>query len=146
MEQNTESTVSKYNHRILMVSRERWVQELDKILTADHPSIGLDFLARTRLLNFMLPELAAQVGYDQDSPYHELTLWEHTLSTVDQAPNDMTLRWAALLHDIGKPAARTANKNGYSNYIKHDMIGAELAAGIAQRLKFSNERRMLSLT
>jgi putative nucleotidyltransferase with HDIG domain len=140
IDQLTESTAKKWSYRILHVSRERWVQEMDKLLITDQPSVGLDFMARTRLLNYMIPELAIQVEYDQDSPYHELTLWEHTLSTVDKAPLDIDLRWSALLHDVGKPYVRTSNKRGYSNYIHHDMVGAELALAIGRYLKWSNDR------
>lgn len=134
-------TMRKHAQKIMMVSRERWVQEMDKLLMSEAPEKGLQVLADSYLLKFMFPELWLQVGYDQDSPYHELTLWEHTLSTVKLAPNDVNMRWSALLHDIGKPFTRVANKNGYSNYIMHDMVGSYLAEGIAARLKWPNERR-----
>jgi len=123
-----------------MVSRERWMLELDKLLLTEKPAIGLNFLARTRLLNFMLPELALQVGYDQNNPHHALPLWEHTLAVVDATPADINLRWAALLHDIGKPFMRT-EKPDRSNYIKHDLLDAELVTRIALYLKWSNDRR-----
>lgn len=77
VESNTEGWAAKNAHKILEVSRERWVIEMDKLLMTPQPSVGLDVLARTRLLNFMFPELSLQVGYDQNSPYHDLTLWEH---------------------------------------------------------------------
>lgn len=131
----------KHAQKILMVSRERWVQELDKLLMSDNPSKGLNVLAQSWVLKYMIPELWLQVGYDQDSPYHALTLWEHTTSTVDKSPNDVDMRWAALLHDIGKPFVRTKNNKGYSNYLMHDLVGAELVEGIALRLKWSNNRR-----
>jgi putative nucleotidyltransferase with HDIG domain len=140
IDQLAESTAGKCANKILEVSRERWVAEMDKLLVTDKPSIGLDFLARTRLLNFMIPQLAVQVGYDQNSHYHDLTLWDHTLATVDTAPNDVDLRWAALLHDVGKPAMRTENKAGHSNYIMHDLLGAEIAKAIGLYLKWSNAR------
>lgn len=133
-------TMRKHAQKIMMVSRERWVQEMDKMLMSQSPRKGLQVLADTYLLKFMIPELWLQVGYDQDSPYHELTLWEHTLSTVELAPQNVDLRWAALLHDVGKPFTRTANKNGYSNYIMHDVVGAYIAEGISARLKWSRER------
>lgn len=139
VEANTEAQAGKMAHRILMVSRERWVLELDKLLMTEKPSIGLNFLARTRLLNFMIPELALQVGYDQNNPHHALTLWDHTLAVVDGTPAEMNLRWAALLHDIGKPFVRT-EKPDRSNYIKHDLLGAEMVSRIALHLKWSNDR------
>lgn len=134
-------TMRKHSQKILMVSRERWVQEMDKLLTSDNPQRGLKVLADSYLLKFMLPELWLQVGYDQDSPYHALTLWEHTVSTVCKSPNETDLRWAALLHDVGKPYTRIANRSGYSNYIMHDIVGATIVEGIALRLKWSNQRR-----
>jgi putative nucleotidyltransferase with HDIG domain len=136
----TEHRTDKRNYHVLEVSRERWTQELDKLLTSDHPEIGLNFLARSRLLNYLLPELAIQVGWDHDSPYHALELWDHTVKTVRLAPNDINLRWAALLHDVGKPYVRTKNRRGYSNYVHHAQVGAEIAEKIGRYLKWSNDR------
>lgn len=131
----------KHAQKIMQVSRERWVQEMDKLLVSESPEKGLKVLSDSYILKFMLPELWVQVGYDQDSPYHDLTLWEHTMATVSKAPLDADLRWAALLHDVGKVFTRTTNKKGYSNYLMHDIVGAEVAEGIALRLKWSNQRR-----
>src|SRR5690606_19443383 len=127
--------------KILEVSKERWSTELDRLLVADQPDLGLNFLADTRLLNFILPELAIQVGLDQDSPYHELRLWQHTVKTVGLTRNDLNLRWAALLHDIGKPYVRTVNRHGYSNYPDHAVVGAELVKKIGPYLKWSKARQ-----
>ena len=130
----------RHAHMIYRVSKERWVAEIDKILMSDDPTTGLRVLADSFLLKFVLPELWLQVGYDQDSPYHELTLWEHTLSTVKISPRDNDMRWSALLHDVGKPFTAVKNNRGYTNYIMHDTVGAEIVLGIAKRLKWSNER------
>lgn len=131
---------AKKAYKILEISQERWMQELDKLLVSDHVATGLEFLAQTRLLHFMLPELAIQVGYDQDSPYHQLDLWEHTVKTVRLVHNGLVLRWAALLHDIGKPYVRQKNKHGYSNYVNHELVGAELVTKIGRYLRWSNAR------
>lgn len=139
IEQLTESYVKRDAHKILEVSRERWGMEMDKLLMTETPSVGLDFLARTRLLNFMIPELSIQVGYDQNSPYHTLSLWEHTKKVVDLSPADVEIRWGALLHDVAKPYVRT-DKSDRSNYIKHDLLGAESVLKIASYLKWSNDR------
>lgn len=140
VEDSTFKSVKKNAHKILNVSKERWVQELDKLLLSDNPSKGLVLLMESDLIKLILPELRVQGGYDQNSDYHELTLWEHTLSTVEKVPKDINLRWAALLHDVGKPFVRTDNKRGSSNYVFHDVVGAELIYGIGKRLKWSNER------
>jgi tRNA nucleotidyltransferase (CCA-adding enzyme) len=141
-------------HRILMVSKERWVQEMDKLLVSDNPRDGLIMMERNNLLRYMFPELQIQVGYDQRSPYHDFELWEHTMKVVEALPKDATLRWAGLFHDIGKPFVAVEKgkaferTRGYEkwmvgqvNYPKHDMFGAEIVLKICTYLKFSNERR-----
>ena len=91
---------------------------------------------------FIIPELSLQRDYNQNSCYHSLNLWEHTIRVVEGVDNDVTLRWAALLHDIAKPFVRSDNpKTGYSNYIKHDILGADMVERIAIHLKWSKERR-----
>jgi|CXWL01.1.fsa_nt_gi tRNA nucleotidyltransferase/poly(A) polymerase len=143
--------------KILNISHERWTQELDKILTSTHPHRGLDALAQTELLRFILPEIWIQYHYDQNSPYHRLSLFEHTKKTVQLVRNDINVRWAALLHDVGKPFARidkTPHKRTFfigklrrlwekdtqSNYPYHSEIGAELVEKIGRYLKWSNDR------
>jgi tRNA nucleotidyltransferase (CCA-adding enzyme) len=140
IEHLTESTMKRMAPSILNVSKERWVLELDKILQTDKPSIGLDILMRNRLFNFMIPELSLQLGYDQNSDYHTLTLWEHTKRVVDGVPNDLDLRWAALFHDIAKPFVPTPNSKGRSKYLEHDRLGYELVIQIAHHLKWPNNR------
>ncbi len=140
IDQNLEGFAKNMSHKILEVSRERWIVELDKLLLTDKPSVGLDFFMRTRLLNFMIPELSLQLNYDQNSPHHDLDLWTHTKKVVDSTPKDITLRWASLLHDIAKPFVRT-DRRDRSNYIKHDLLGKELVIKTALYLKWSNTRR-----
>jgi tRNA nucleotidyltransferase (CCA-adding enzyme) len=60
---------------------------------------------------------------------------------VEATPLKLDLRWAALLHDIAKPFVRTENKNGYSNYINHEILGADIVEKLSRHLKFSNDRR-----
>lgn len=135
----TLKAIEHHGYKIMRVSHERWMQELDKILVSQQPEVGLYLLVNTDLIKFILPELRIQVGYDQRSPYHKLTLWEHSVSTLLRVPVDITLRWAALLHDIGKPYVRT-DKTDRSNYVHHAAVGALLVQGIAKRLRWSNER------
>ena len=136
------SYVEKLSYKILHISKERWVQELDKLLLSNNPSKGLEFLAETRLLNFIIPELSLQVKYDQNSIYHNYDLWTHTLKVVEATPKDINLRWSALLHDIAKPFVRT-DKKDRSNYIHHDYLGKEIVDKIATYLKWSNDRRKI---
>jgi poly(A) polymerase len=141
VEARTFAAMQDRAHRILMPKIERCLTELDKLLVVDHPAAGLRLLSDSRVLNFILPELALQVGYDQNSKYHEYTLWEHTLRVVSGVPADLDLRWAALLHDIAKPAVAKLNaKTGRTNYIKHDMLGAKMSEALCRRLRMSNDR------
>lgn len=140
VEEHTFNSADHHADRILGVSKERWVQELDKLLVAEHADMGLRYLAKTNLLNYMNPEMAIQVGYDQDSPYHELDLYEHSIKTVMLAEREVEIRWAAWLHDVGKPFVRQANRRGYSNYPDHAVVGAELVLKIGNYLKWSNAR------
>lgn len=140
IEEETENKAKQLSYKILEVSKERWVIELDKLLMAKKPSTGLDFLARARLLRYIIPELALQIDYDQNSPHHKQMLWEHTLDVVDFSVFDINLRWAALLHDIAKPFTRI-DREDRSNYIKHDLLGREFVEKYGRYLKWSNERR-----
>lgn len=139
IEETTARAIHKHGHKILDISRERWMQELDRLLTSPYPELGLQVLAETDLLKYLLPEMRLQVGYDQHTPWHTHSLWEHSVSTVKLSPNTPEVRWAALLHDIGKPFTRL-EREGRNIYAEHDIVGAELVDGIARRLKWSNER------
>ncbi len=129
-------------HSILSISKERVMDEMNKILMSDNPSVGLDILMQTKVFNYIIPELSIQNNYDQNSSYHSYDLWTHTLRTIEYTPAELNIRWAALLHDIAKPFTRTENiKTGYSNYIKHDILGAEIVHRLAVNLKWSKEQR-----
>lgn len=140
VEQRTADAARKLSRRILNVARERWLAELDRLLLGEHAAEGLRTLERLGLLRFVLPELQLQVGYDQNSPWHARSLFEHTLGVVESVPADVTLRWAALLHDTGKPYARV-EKPGRSTYVMHDRIGAEIVERTALYLRWPSRRR-----
>jgi putative nucleotidyltransferase with HDIG domain len=113
------------------VSRERVGQELGRLLDAPEPSRGLRVLDETGLLDILLPELAAERGVTQNKPLGS-DLWEHTVATVDAAAGiaqgDRRLAYAALLHDVGKPATREVAFRG------HETVGAGIAGAILERL------------
>ena len=113
---------------------------LDGILVSDCPADGLQELVDSGVLREVLPEVWAQVGFDQDTPHHALELWEHTKKVVGLAPPEIDIRWAALLHDIGKPQARRKNSKGRSSYPQHAAIGVEMLPGIAARFGWDAAR------
>lgn len=139
----TADRMSRVAYRLLEVSKERWVMEMDKILLMDGDNLesGLNMLWSLGIFKYIIPELHLQLDYAQNSMYHNFELHQHTINVVRATPPKLDLRWAALLHDVAKPFTRTENKNGTSNYINHDIVGAEMADKISRYLKFSNRRR-----
>jgi len=143
LEDKTADRIAKMSVKLLEISKERWVQELDKILSLDGVNLftGLYLLWGFGVFKYIIPELQLQYNYDQNSQYHDYKLHQHTAMVVSATPNNLNLRWAALLHDIAKPFTRTENKKGHSNYINHEVLGADMAEKLSRHLKFSNERR-----
>ncbi|MFL5751239.1 MAG: CCA tRNA nucleotidyltransferase [Chloroflexota bacterium] len=110
------------------LSGERVAMELDRILAAERPSIGLRLMAETGLLDAVLPELGAQRGVPQNKiPGDDLL--DHTLRTVDAAASNPIIRLAALVHDIGKPATQADG-----HFYGHETVGAEQARALLDRL------------
>lgn len=121
------------------VAAERVRDELAKLLAAPNPSRGLEVLRRSGLLNLVLPELAACVAVPQNR-YHAFDVYVHTLHTVDAAPAAKpTVRWAALFHDVGKPATRVEKDDGDATFYNHQFESARLAEEAMTRLKFARE-------
>jgi len=137
--------------RVKDISVERIKEELDKIFVADqkHKELkltdahvkGLRLLDDLGLIDLLLPELANLKGLSQPVKYHLYDAFEHTIKVFELA--SPKLRWAALLHDIGKKQALETNGNGHMN--GHEIIGETLARDIANRLKFSNDEKALLL-
>lgn len=138
-EAKTFASAKKLSYKLLHVSRERWVGELDKLLVSPHVEKGLDLLMTLRIMNYVIPELAVQNAYDQNTPFHDFELWSHTCGVVGASPCEVDLRWAALLHDVGKPYVRH-NKPGRSVYVHHDWVGSLMAERICTYLRMSKER------
>jgi len=118
------------------VAVERVFQELDKLLCAKHAPAGLRLLEGSGLLDLWLPELRPLVGLDQNG-YHDLDAWEHTLAVVNGCPPEPTLRWAALLHDLGKARTQSFGPDGVVHFYGHEEPSARLAAAVLNRLKAS---------
>jgi tRNA nucleotidyltransferase (CCA-adding enzyme) len=142
IEPKTWEYVCKMKFELLRVSKERWLIELDKILGFENVKAGLNLLMESGILGVIIPELILQKDYDQNSPWHDFTLWDHTCRVVENCPKEnLDLRWSALLHDIAKPFTRTENPKGHSNYLNHDILGAEMSLKVSDYLKFSRARK-----
>lgn len=119
------------------VSVERIATELTKLLVSPSPTLGLELLRRTELLQSILPQLTPLIGLAQTA-HHHLDAWDHTLEVVRAAGNSPLLRWAALLHDVGKPETRTKDEQGHVHFYGHDEVGADMAEHILTGLHFDN--------
>lgn len=138
IEENSLGAIGKFNHRIRIVSQERIVDELHKIMMTPKPSIGLGLLFQTGLLHEILPELVALQGVQElEGQRHKDNFW-HTLEVVDNISKnteDLWLRWAALLHDIGKaPTKRFDKKLGWT-FHNHELVGSKMTFRLFKRLR-----------
>ena len=141
IEAQTWQKLTRMKFEIFRISKERWVLELDKILSCENVEKGLDLLMESGILGLIIPEISLQKNYNQNSNYHDFDLWTHTKKVVGNVPSeDLELRWSGLLHDIAKPFVRTENKNGKSNYIGHEILGSQMAQKICKYLNFSNSQ------
>lgn len=114
------------------LSRERVYAELCKLLLAAQTR---DLLRWAPLLCRVIPELAPLVGFDQQTPYHSFDIYGHTARVVAASPRTLPLRWAALLHDIGKPLCFRIDEKGVGHFKGHAAAGAPIAADILTRLR-----------
>ena len=131
IEAGTLAAIQARSSLVAHLSAERVASELDKLLAAERPSVGLRLMAATEILAVISPELAAQRGIPQNKIPGD-DLWDHTIRTVDAVPSGHpVVRLAALLHDIGKPATMADG-----HFVGHDAVGAELAAAFMERLRF----------
>ncbi|MEY4262347.1 MAG: hypothetical protein RLY88_55 [Actinomycetota bacterium] len=133
--------------RIEIVSPERIQVELTKLMLGAHPREGLEALVRSGLATIVLPELPA-LKLETDEHHHHKDVYEHTLTVVEQAidyekdynlEGDFVLRFAALMHDCGKPATRKLEPGGAVSFYHHDMVGAKLATKRMRALRFDND-------
>ncbi|MGD1172578.1 CCA tRNA nucleotidyltransferase [Mycobacterium seoulense] len=126
------------------ISAERVAAELDKLLLGDDPVSGIDLLVQTGMGEVVLPEVGGmQMAIDEhhqhkDVYQHSLTVLRQAIALEDDGP-DLVLRWAALLHDIGKPATRRHEANGGVSFHHHEVVGAKMARKRLRALKFSKQ-------
>ena len=145
IEENSLLAITKNASRLSIITKERIVVELNKIIEATQPSIGFLLLEKTNLLEMILPELIALKGVEEVEGQKHKDNFYHTLEVVDnisKATKDLWLRWAALLHDIGKaPTKRFDKKVGWT-FHAHEFVGSKMVYKLFKRLKMPLNSKM----
>jgi poly(A) polymerase len=132
--------------RIEIISAERVRDELVKLVCAPHPRLGLTLLVETGLASYVLPELPA-LALERDEHHRHKDVYEHTLTVLEQSIDlegrlggpDFVSRFAALMHDVGKPRTRRFLADGSVTFHHHDVVGAKLTRQRMQALKFRGD-------
>ena len=146
IEDETFEALERMADRIKIVSGERIKDELNKIILAPHPSVGFEYLQRCGLLNIILPELAALDIVEtkngrahKNNFYHTLEVLENVVSSQD---NNLWLRWAAILHDVGKTKSKRWDPAVGWTFHNHNIIGAKMVPVIFRRLMLPMDAKM----
>ncbi len=145
IEDQSLKAITRNNERIKIITNERIVTELHKILESDVPSIGFLLLEKTGLLKYFLPELTALKGIDEIEGQRHKDNFYHTLEVVDNIckyTDDVWLRWAALLHDIGKAPTKKFHKKIGWTFHGHEFKGSKMVYHLFKRLKMPLNDKM----
>lgn len=145
IEKHSLEAITKNKDRIRIISKERVVDELNKILLSEKPSLGFALLHKTGLLDILIPELTALEGIDEiEGQRHKDNFW-HTLEVVDnisENTEDLWLRWAALLHDIGKAPTKKFDKKIGWTFHGHEFVGSKMVFKLFKRLRMPLNEKM----
>lgn len=145
IEENSLKAIRRNKDRIKIISKERIIDELNKIMLSQKPSKGFALLYKTGLLSKILPELTALQGIDEvEGQTHKDNFW-HTLEVVDnisENTDNLWLRWAALTHDIGKAPTKKFDKKVGWTFHGHEFLGAKMVFKLFKRLRLPLNEKM----
>ncbi len=120
------------------ISNERILGEMNKILLCDRPA-RVKLLYETGLMRYIIPELANCFKTEQNNKYHIYNVGDHIMKAVENTPNDLILRWAALLHDTGKPACLSRDSSGINHFYGHHRESVRIADDVLHRLRMDRD-------
>ena len=138
IEEKTANAIKRCAVLIKKISRERILDEMNKILLSDNPDVFRD-LNELGLLKHILPELDRCFGEPQRNKYHIYDVGEHIMHTVINTPADLILRWAALLHDTGKPCCPSVDSNGIIHFYGHHRESRRITVDVLHRYHMDND-------
>jgi putative nucleotidyltransferase with HDIG domain len=145
IERETLEAIGAYRDRIKIVSKERIATELNKIILAEQPSVGFKLLFDTGLLELIFPEMAALQGVEKRNGRAHKDNFYHTLQVLDNLSRKigkLWLRWAAILHDIAKPATKRFDPEQGWTFHGHEALGAAMVPRIFRRLRLPLDQKM----
>lgn len=128
-----------YLYLLDKISMERIRDEFNKIILSKDMENALSILEKSGVLEYIIPEWSATIAFDQKNPHHYLTVDEHIKKVVSLCDEDLELRIAALLHDIGKPQTFTLDSEGKGHFYNHEIESAKIAERILKRMKYSTK-------
>ena len=145
IEENTLQAIAVNANRIKIITKERISEELNKILLSKKPSVGFELLYKTGLLAIIFPQMVALAGAEFVDGFGHKDNFYHTLQVVDNIANttdDLWLRWAAVLHDIAKPATKKFEEGHGWTFHGHEAVGGRMVPKIFAQLKLPQNEKM----
>lgn len=145
IEHETAEAIHSMKNRLKNISKERIREELDKLICGKNCFNVL--MEYSDVITTIIPEFEKCIGFEQHSPYHKYTVWEHIIRAVNLAPHDnVKMRRSLLFHDIAKPVCAKFDETGRGHFKKHAETGAEMTQEIMKRLRYDSESIAYSVT
>lgn len=138
--EETQKAIQRCAHLIQFISAERIHEEMNKLLLSNHPDRIMD-LNNLNLMEYIIPEFVPCILTTQNHPYHQYTVGEHIIRSVQAIYPAAYLRWTMFFHDIGKPSCKTTDDSGKDHFYGHVEKSIEMASNIMERLKFDNKTK-----